>query len=117
MSISRRDFIKGSLLAVGPLAAGFVSNISQAASELPKVYFSKELTAESLLRLYGMISHNLTGKIASSCIQASLTVPTFCPVNGLNLFLQKFPALLLWNAMFYIPVRARQQKDTAKLWN
>lgn len=105
MSISRRDFIKGSLLAAGPLAAGFVSNISQAASELPKVYFSKELTAESLLRLYGMISQNLTGKIAVKLHTGEPNGPNILPREWIKSFLAEIPdtAVVECNVLYSSP--------------
>lgn len=110
MSISRRDFIKGSLLTAGPLAAGFVSNISQAASELPKVYFSKELTAESLLRLYGMISHNLTGKIAVKLHTGEPNGPNILPREWIKSFLAEIPGTTVveCNVLYSSPRRTTE---------
>ena len=64
MNISRRDFVKGSLFTAGSIAAGLAPSIADAASEIPRVYFTKDLSAAGMLRLYAMVNHNITGKIA-----------------------------------------------------
>jgi uncharacterized Fe-S center protein len=59
MSISRRDFLKGSALVLGAFATPQAH-----AEEKAKVYFTKDLSSAGLIRLYSRISQGLTGKIA-----------------------------------------------------
>ena len=61
MSISRRDFVKRSVLTAGAIATGLAPSITNAASEISRVYFTKDLSAAGMLRLYGMINQNITG--------------------------------------------------------
>ncbi len=61
MSLSRRDFVKQSLIAAA--AVGLGSSLARA-GELPKVYFTRELSAEALLKLYALVNQNITGRIA-----------------------------------------------------
>lgn len=65
-NISRRAFIKGSTATAGMLAAGAfpVSFDAFGASSPPKVFFSREISAESLSRLYGMVNGRMSGRIA-----------------------------------------------------
>ncbi|MDR0578353.1 MAG: DUF362 domain-containing protein [Candidatus Accumulibacter sp.] len=63
---SRRDILKGGLaatVAASGLCAGAGSALA-ASPEKAKVYFSREISAAALLKLYARIGRNLTGKIA-----------------------------------------------------
>lgn len=64
---SRRRFLKNGALAMGALATGIFStnNFALAASEAkPKVFFTRDITVENLLKVYAHINQEMTGKIA-----------------------------------------------------
>lgn len=75
-AVSRRTFIKSGATAVGALAAfGALSKVapalaasgsaeSAAATDKAKVYFTRELSAESLRKMYALVNGPLTGKVA-----------------------------------------------------
>jgi uncharacterized Fe-S center protein len=75
-TISRRTFVKSSATAVGVLAAlGALSGVgpifaasgaseSATATGKANVYFSRELSAESLRKMYALVNRPLTGKVA-----------------------------------------------------
>ena len=43
-----------------------------------KVYFTKHIDAEHLIKLYDLINESIYGKIAINCTPAKSTAPTFC---------------------------------------
>lgn len=90
MSISRRAFVKGSLLTAGAVIAGLTPDITRAA-ERPKVFFTKALSAESLLRLYGMVNQNITGNIAVKLHTGEPGGPNILPREWVRAFLPHVP--------------------------
>lgn len=90
MSISRRNFVRGSLLAAGAVAAG-LSPLTAGASERVKVYFTKDLSAESLLRLYRMVNQNITGNIAVKLHTGEPDGPNILPREWVKAFLSEVP--------------------------
>ena len=46
------------------------------------VYFTANLSAEGLLRIFDKVGAHLTGKVVSSCTRAKRTVPTLSPARG-----------------------------------
>lgn len=87
MNISRRDFVKHGLFAAGTLAAGIAPSIANAAQGMPKVYFSPELSAESLIRLYRMVNENITGKVAVKLHTGEPDGPNILPREWVRAFL------------------------------
>ena len=63
-SISRRMFIKGTAASVGAMASGFVPGQAYADSSIPTVYYTKDLSAAGLIKIYGMVNQKITGKTA-----------------------------------------------------
>lgn len=90
MSISRRNFVRGRLLAAGAVAAG-LSPLTAGASERAKVYFTKDLSAESLLRLYRMVNQNITGNIAVKLHTGEPDGPNILPREWVKAFLTEVP--------------------------
>ena len=90
MSISRRNFVRGGLLAAGAVAAG-LSPLTAGASERAKVYFTKDLSAESLLRLYRMVNQNITGNIAVKLHTGEPDGPNILPREWVKAFLTEVP--------------------------
>ena len=94
--MTRRDFLKAAgTAAVGVAAYNLegVRNVFAAgegsvkvsanggAGSRAKVYFSKNINADTLIKLYDMINEGIYGKVARlqlNCIPANRTARTFC---------------------------------------
>ena len=90
MTVSRRDFVKSSVLAVGALATSSLPTLVRA-EERPKVYFSRELSAESLIRLYGRVNKDIGGKIAVKLHTGEPDGPNILPREWVRAFLAQLP--------------------------
>lgn len=90
MTVSRRDFVKSSVLTVGALAASSLPTLVRAA-ERPKVYFSRELSAESLIRLYGKVNKDIGGKVAVKLHTGEPDGPNILPREWVRAFLAQLP--------------------------
>ena len=90
MTFSRRDFVKSSVFAVGALATSSLPALVRAA-ERPKVYFSRELSAESLIRLYGRVNKDIGGKIAVKLHTGEPDGPNILPREWVRAFLAQLP--------------------------
>ena len=88
---SRRDFMKGSALTFGALATGILPQIAEASAEKAKVYFTKDLSAAGLLRLYDMVSHHITGKIGVKLHTGEPYGPNILPREWIKAFLSRVP--------------------------
>ena len=64
MSVNRRQFIKAGSLALGSLAVHSLPLQARPAEDKATVYFTPEITTESLLRIYEKICAPLQGRIA-----------------------------------------------------
>ena len=64
MSVNRRQFIKAGSLALGSLAVHSLPLQARPAEEKATVYFTPEITTESLLRIYEKVYAPLQGRIA-----------------------------------------------------
>lgn len=91
MNISRRDFVKGGLFTAGAIAAGLAPSIADAASEISRVYFTKDLSAAGMLRLYDMVNRNITGKIAVKLHTGEPEGPNILPREWIKAFLAQTP--------------------------
>lgn len=90
MTVSRRDFVKSSVITVGALATSSLPTLARAA-ERPKVYFSRELSAESLIRLYGKVNKDIGGKIAVKLHTGEPGGPNILPREWVRAFLAQLP--------------------------
>ena len=74
-NITRRDFLQGSAVAVGTMAMSgkSMANVgSESADQAtlasqgarPKVYFIKDISADSIVKVYEALDHSLPGKVA-----------------------------------------------------
>lgn len=88
--LSRRDFIKGTALTAGALATGVFPQLAGAA-EKSKVYFTKDLSAAGLLRLYGMVNRDIIGKIAVKLHTGEPGGPNILPREWIKAFLAPIP--------------------------
>lgn len=64
MSVNRRQFIKAGSLALGSLAVYSLPLQARPAEDKATVYFTPEITTESLLRIYEKVCAPLQGRIA-----------------------------------------------------
>ncbi|MFQ8738167.1 MAG: twin-arginine translocation signal domain-containing protein [Bilophila wadsworthia] len=64
---SRRSFLKGGALTVGAFAFGDFPRIDTAMAapqEKAKVFFTKDISLEGLMKVYARVNHGMSGKIA-----------------------------------------------------
>ena len=90
MKISRRSFVKNSIITAGMLASGAIPCFAGAA-EKSKVYFMQELSAASLLTLYHMVNQDITGKIAVKLHTGEPGGPNILPREWIRNFLSQVP--------------------------
>ncbi len=91
MSIERRTFIKAGLASMGAAAAGMplLGTREVRAAEKPKVYFTKDLSAESLIKMYRLVSGNITGKAAIKLHTGEPNGPNILPREWIRAFLKE----------------------------
>ena len=64
---SRRSFLKGGALTVGAFAFGGFPRVDTAMAapqEKAKVFFTKDISLEGLMKVYARVNHGMSGKIA-----------------------------------------------------
>ena len=91
MNLSRRAFMKGSALTAGALATGALPSLAGAADEPARVYFSKDLSASGLLRLYRLVNQNIAGNIAVKVHTGEPDGPNILPHPRVKTFLEAVP--------------------------
>lgn len=91
MSVTRRDFVKQGLVTAGAIAIGLAPRMANAVSEIPRVYFTKDLSAAGLIRLYNMVNQNITGKIAVKLHTGEPDGPNILPREWIKAFLAQTP--------------------------
>lgn len=113
MSISRRDFLKGGTLALGAAA---LSNITgelgnalassgNNAQEKATVYFTKDLSAEGLRKMYAKVNQGMTGKIAVKLHTGEPNGPYIIPQAWVEALLPDVPnsAIVECNVLYPSP--------------
>lgn len=89
--ISRRTFIKGAAVGVGAMASGMLPDQVLAEAEKPKVYFSKELSPEAMIKLYGMVNQGISGKVALKLHTGEPNGPNIIPREWVKAFMAHVP--------------------------
>ena len=99
--LSRRDFMKGSAVALGTVALGGLSRpapavAAQATEGTPTdgkatVYFSTECSAEALKKLYAKVNGHITGKVALKLHTGEPHGPNILPREWLREFMELIP--------------------------
>ena len=91
--ISRRTFLKhGAIAAVGAAAMLSTSgNSSLAAEQRAKVYFTRDISSEGLLKVYERISGALSGKVAVKLHTGEPGGPNILPRDMVRSVLEKIP--------------------------
>lgn len=93
-TISRRSFVKSGAMTLGALAAGLrplPAPAGDTAGAKAKVYFSKDLSAAGLLRLYGHINREIGGQIAVKLHTGEPNGPNILPREWVREFLARVP--------------------------
>lgn len=93
--ISRRNFIKGSALAMGTLAlAGVTGGLESAVAAVrngsrPKstVYFTKDLSPEGIRKLYSMVNQGISGRTAIKLHTGEPNGPNIIPQEWVRAFM------------------------------
>ncbi len=93
-SLSRRDFLKGSTLTAGALALG--GGLPQAAGAASaqartQVFFSRDISIDSLLRLYTCVSQHMTDKVTIKMHTGEPNGPNILPVAWAQRLLDVIP--------------------------
>ena len=92
-SLSRRGFLKGSALAAGALALGAFPHAAGAAGaqDKPQVFFTRDISLDSLLKLYSRVNQNITGKVAIKLHTGEPNGPNILPVAWAQKLLETIP--------------------------
>ena len=105
--LSRRDFVKmAGLTAAGAMISG-VSGMSAASAQAPvvgsrvvskpdgashaKVYFTRHIDAEHLLKLYGLVNEGIYGKVAVKLHTGEKEGPYILPREMVKAFMKEVP--------------------------
>lgn len=97
MSINRRNFIKAGIASMGAAAAGISPQGGREAmaAAKPKVYFTKDLSAESLIKMYKLVSGDITGKAAIKLHTGEPNGPNILPREWIKAFLKEVPGTVV----------------------
>lgn len=90
----RRKFLKDGALALGCAAVGSMTSSKAMAAVQPvrsKVFFTRDLSAQGLLKLYGEINHSITGKVAIKIHTGEPHGPNILPRDMVKALQQKIP--------------------------
>lgn len=90
---SRRTFLKGGAVTVGALATGvFPQGRGMAApQERAKVFYTRDISIDGLLRVYGHINGEMTGKIALKLHTGEPNGPNILPRDMVRAFQATLP--------------------------
>lgn len=89
--ITRRTFIKGAAVGVGAMATGILPDQVLAEPQKPKVYFTKELSPEALIKIYGKVNQGISGKVALKLHTGEPGGPNIIPREWVKAFMAHVP--------------------------
>jgi uncharacterized Fe-S center protein len=106
--LSRRNFLKGCTIAAGALMTGTlpIGNAALAAQPIKaKVFFTRDISAEGLRKLYAEINHGMTGRIAVKLHTGEPGGPNIIPRNMVRAFMSDLPdsAIVECNVLYDSP--------------
>lgn len=91
-AITRRDMLKKSASVIGAAACGqMLLESANAQDAKPKVYFTKDLSAEGLKKMYSLINGNLKGKIAVKVHTGEPKGPNIIPREWVKALMPSVP--------------------------
>ncbi len=108
VQFSRRKFLKGGAIAVGALATGVlpkVDAVMAASQEKAKVFFTKDISLEGLMKVYDRINQNMSGKIAIKLHTGEPNGPNILPREMVKAFQAHIPnsAIVECNVLYPSP--------------
>lgn len=89
--ITRRTFIKGTAVGVGAMASGILPGQILAETQKPKVYFTKELSPEALIKIYDKVNQGISGKVALKLHTGEPGGPNIIPREWAKAFMAHVP--------------------------
>lgn len=96
--ISRRTFLKGSVLSVGALASGIATGTFQQANQAlaatqtqAKVFFTPDISIDGLLKVYAQVNQGMSGKIAIKLHTGEPKGPNILPREMVKAFQTTIP--------------------------
>lgn len=104
-SLSRRDFIQTGALALGALAVSGCTGLGNKLAGQPdeaQVFFTPELTAAGLLKVYAKIDRGISGKVAIKVHTGEPNGPNILPRDMVKALQQRIPdsALVETNTLY-----------------
>lgn len=109
-NISRRSFMKKSAFVLGAIAVAYIRGIRKvvAASEEPaKVFFTKDLKSQGLLKIYGKINGEITGRTGIKIHTGEPHGPNIIPREMVKALQQSIPnSNLVETNTFYVGKRS-----------
>lgn len=92
-SLSRRAFLKGSAVAAGAMALGTFPRSNGFATEQDKaqVFFTRDISLDSLLKLYARVNQQIIGKVAIKLHTGEPRGPNILPVAWAQKLLETIP--------------------------
>ena len=79
---SRRSFLKGGALTVGASLLGLPQDTAAVVpQEKAKVFFTKDISLEGLMKAYARVNHGMSGKIAIKLHTGEPHGRIFCPAK------------------------------------
>lgn len=105
---SRRGFVKGGAAVVGSYAAGVLPNASavlSAPQDKAKVFFTRDISADGLKKLYAQVNQGMTGKIAVKLHTGEPNGPNIIPRDMVREFMTDVPngAIVECNVLYASP--------------
>lgn len=111
--ISRRIFLKGSALAMGGIAlSGMAGGLGSALAssrtgtqEKAKVFFTRDISAESLRKMYARVNQGMNGKIAVKLHTGESGAPNIIPRDMVKALMADMPgsAIVECNVLYSSP--------------
>lgn len=108
MTLSRRNFLRGSTATVG--AAAFTQATgwhreASAAQEKAQVFFTRDISARGLLDIYSRVNRNITGRIAVKLHTGEPNGPNIIPRDMVRALLATLPdsAIVECNVLYNSP--------------
>lgn len=110
--INRRQFLETTAALIGssPVYSAFAQQ-----NETAEVFFSKEISPQSLIKMFKLVGGNLNGKIAIKLHTGEPHGPNIIPSPWVQNCRNKFLTAQLWNAMSCTEVLVKLRKAIVKL--
>ena len=92
--ISRRDFLQTSALALGTVAVSRVTGIGSAFAaqqERSPVFFTNDISAAGLLKIYSRVNQNISGKVGIKLHTGEPHGPNILPRDMVKALQQQIP--------------------------